>query len=350
MSEIITKAPKQRWKIILTFVTLTGLLLLVVFSWEQIIETFENFRNIAAWILLFMIIWQVLNYHTYTQMYRDMFRILGHKVRYWSMYRVAIELNFVNHVFPSAGVAGFSYFGFRMKDYGIPASKATLVQMMRFVTVFFSFQLLLLIGVLALAFTGKANDFVMLVAGSIGTLLVIGSVAIMYIVGNKRRIDSFTTALAKVLNKVIHAVRPRHPETISIEWVRKLFLDLHDDYVVLKKNYKDLRNPFIYAFFANFTEIATVYMVFLAFGEPVNIGAVILAYAVANFAGLISVLPGGIGVYEALMTGVLAAAGVPPSIGIPVTVTYRIVSMAIQLPPGYYFYQKAINQKGAGAS
>jgi uncharacterized membrane protein YbhN (UPF0104 family) len=74
----------------------------------------------------------------------------------------------------------------------------------------------------------------------------------------------------------------------------------------------------------------------------VNPGAVILAYAVANFAGLISVLPGGVGIYEALMTAVLAAAGVSPGISIPVTVMYRVLNMSIQIIPGYYFYHKAI--------
>jgi uncharacterized protein (TIRG00374 family) len=262
------------------------------------------------------------------------------------MYKIAVELNFVNHIFPSAGVAGFSYFGYRLKEEKVPASKSTLVQMMRFATVFISFQVLLGIGVVVLAINGKANDFTILVAGSIGTLLVVGTLATMYIAGNKGRIDSFTVALTKITNKLIHTVRPKHPETINISWVRKLFLDLHEDYVILQKNWQSLKRPMIYAFFANFTEVATVYTVFLAFGEPVNIGAVILAYAVANFAGLISILPGGIGVYEALMTAVLATAGVPPSVGIPVVVMYRILSMAIQLPPGFYFYQKAIDRIG----
>jgi uncharacterized protein (TIRG00374 family) len=82
----------------------------------------------------------------------------------------------------------------------------------------------------------------------------------------------------------------------------------------------------------------------VAFGEPVNPGAIIIAYSVANFAGLISVLPGGIGVYEALTAAVLAAAGVPASIGIPATVMYRILSSMIQLPPGYFLYHRAVNR------
>lgn len=343
----MSEAKANRWRKILTFVTLGALFLLVFFSRDQIGETFLNIRNINAWILLSMIVWQIFNYHSYSELYRDLFRILGNKIRYISMYKVAIELNFVNHVFPSAGVAGFSYFGLRMKQLGVPASKATLVQMMRFATVFISFQVLLLIGVVVLAIDGKANDFTILVASSIGTLLVVGTLIAMYIIDSKTRIDAFTVGLTKIINRAIQLLRPKHPETINISWVSTLFLDLHKDYQVLKKNYKELKRPLIYAFFANVTEVATVYVVFLAFGEAVNIGAVILAYAVANFAGLISVLPGGIGVYEALMAGVLATAGVPPSIGVPVTVMYRVISMAIQLPPGYYFYQKALKNIGA---
>ena len=57
--------------------------------------------------------------------------------------------------------------------------------------------------------------------------------------------------------------------------------------------------------------------------------------------------PGGVGVYEALMTSVLAAAGIPPSLTIPVTIMYRIINTLIQIVPGYIFYQKALTPEQA---
>jgi len=65
---------------------------------------------------------------------------------------------------------------------------------------------------------------------------------------------------------------------------------------------------------------------------------------VANFSGLISVLPAGIGIYEGLMTAVLVATGIPAELSIPVTIMYRVLNMTLQLTPGYYFYQKAVKQ------
>lgn len=336
----------NKWRTILTLFTLGALVLLVFFSRKQILETFSNLNKVNVYILLLIVVWQLINYHTYAKLYQGLFEILGKKILYRPMYKVAVELNFVNHVFPSAGVSGFSYFGLRMKQLGASAAQATLVQTMRFITVFISFQALLLIGLLLLAINGKASNLTILVASSLGTLLIVCTLLATYIVGDRKRIDTFFTSLTQVLNKLIKIVRPKHPETINIASVRKLFLEFHENYEILKKNYTKLKSPLIFAFFSSFTEIATIYTVYAAFGEFVNFGAVIIAYAVANFAGLISVLPGGIGVYEGLMTAVLATVGVPPSLSLPVTVMYRVLSMSVQLPPGYYFYQKALHHQG----
>ena len=98
----------------------------------------------------------------------------------------------------------------------------------------------------------------------------------------------------------------------------------------------------MYMLMANLAEIASIYVVYIAFGRLVNVGAVILAYAVANFAGLVSILPAGIGIYEGIMTAVLVVTGVPVDISISVTIMYRVVSMFIQLAPGYVFYQRSL--------
>ncbi len=121
-----------------------------------------------------------------------------------------------------------------------------------------------------------------------------------------------------------------------------MFDDFHDNYNAIKSNYDKLKVPFLYGLLADATEVAAIYVVYIAFGKWVNIGAVILAYGIANFAGLISVLPGGIGIYEGLMTAVLASTGIPVGVSLPVTVMYRVLNTLIQIPPGYYLYHKAL--------
>jgi uncharacterized protein (TIRG00374 family) len=87
----------------------------------------------------------------------------------------------------------------------------------------------------------------------------------------------------------------------------------------------------------------------MAFGQWVNLGAVIIAYAVANFAGLVSVLPGGVGVYEGLMIAILAAGGVPAALSLPVIIAYRVLNTLLQVPLGGLFYYQRIHGDNKGA-
>lgn len=348
---LMQQVSKGKWKVIVNWITFIALVVLVIAVHEQILQTLDNLKRVDILVLPAMLVWQALNYHAYAKMYIAYFRILGERIRYRSMLRVTLELNFVNNVFPSGGVSSFSYFSLRMKDANVPPSKSTLVQLARFITVFISFQSLLILGLIMLAIGGHANQLTILVAGSLATLLVVGTLGMAFVIGSQSRINAFFTFFTKLMNRAIHVFRRAHPETINIVRAQDSFTRLHENYMLLKSDYRVFKQPLLWALVANLTEVLTIYTVYVAFGYWVNPGAVILAYAVANFAGFISILPGGVGVYEALMTAVLAAAGIAPGVSIPVTIMYRILNMLIQLPPGYYFYHKNLRtQKQAHVS
>lgn len=337
---------KRRWKLLLNIFTVVALLVLVFAVREQLVGTLENLRKVHAWALLLLLPLQWLNYDAQTRLYKGLFKVVGNHLSYKSLFRTALELNFINSVFPSGGVSGISYFGVRMRSSTITGGRATVVQVMKLMLLFLSFEILLLAGLLIMAWGGHVNDVVILAAGSLSTLLIVGTICFVAIIGSERRIAATFTFLTRTINRVIHIVRPKHPETISIAKARGTVEELHQNYKIMEKHYRQLRWPFWWALVANVTEVATVYVVYIAFDQWINVGSIILAYSIANFAGLVSVLPGGVGVYEALMTAVLAATGVPAAVSIPVTVMYRVLNMLIQLPPGYYFYhRKLISEK-----
>lgn len=342
-------AHHSRWRSIITLITFAALFILIYSLRKQIVDVIKNLRHIHASALLLMIPIQLINYDAYARMYRQFFKILGSKVSYWAMFKLALELNFVNHVLPSGGISGVSYFGVRMRSEGVSGAKATLAQIMKFFLLFLSFQPILVAGLFLLALRGHVNNLIGLVASSIITLLVVGTWLGIYVIGSRQRINTTLTFMTHVLNRFLGFFRRGKPETINIERAQAAFVELHENYLLIKNNWRDMKLPFVYMMIANLTEVAAVYVVYVAFGELVNFGAVILAYAIANFAGLISVLPAGIGIYEGLMTATLAATGIPASLSIPVTITYRVINMIVQLTPGYFFYQRAL-RAGLGST
>jgi uncharacterized protein (TIRG00374 family) len=333
---------QSRWKLILTIFSFVVFLILIITLRDQIGDAIRNLGKVNTYALLLIIPIEAINYDAYARMFRHLFGIFGEKVEYRQMFRVQLELNFVNHILPSGGVSGISYFALRLKALNVSTAKSTLVQVMMRILLYISFEPLLILGLIFLSMEGHANNFTIAVASSLITLVIVGTFISIYIFDSRARINSFLTFITRFINKAVRLVRPRHPEVINIERAQIVFDELHENYEVLKKNWQNLKKPLFYSLIADVTEIAGLYVVYIAFGIFPNIGAIILAYAIANFAGLVSVLPAGIGIYEALMTAVLAAAGVPVAESIPVTIMFRIVSMTVQLVPGYIFYQKAV--------
>ncbi|MBC7708324.1 flippase-like domain-containing protein [Polaromonas sp.] len=344
-------AKKSHWKLILNIVTVVLLALLVYGSRDQLAETLRNLRHVNGYILLLLIPIESLNYHAQARLYQRLFLVVGTKFEYWYLYRTSLELNFVNHVFPSGGAAGISYFGVTVrKGDEVSGGKATLVHIIKLAATFISLEFIIAFGLLCLAIGNRVNGLLLLVTATLTTIVLLVTAAVPYIFGSQRRINSLLTTSTVLINTLIHKVRPNRPETINMMAAKRAFTEFHDNYQQIKDRWRELRVPFLYALLANVTEIAALYVVYLAFGDFVNIGAVIIAYAVANFAGLVSVLPGGVGIYEALMTAVMASAGVPPGVSLPVTVMYRVLNTAIQIPPGYFLYQRSLRRKNAAAA
>lgn len=337
----------RNWKLLLNIITLLALAGLAYAIRDQLSETIVNLTKVNGWILWLIVPLEVLGYHAQAKMYQRMFKIVGTDIGYRDLLKSSVELNFVNHVFPSGGVSGISYFGLRMRALGARAAQATLVQTMKLVLLFLSFEILLFGGMFALAVNGKASNLTMFIGTIIAMSVLVGTGVFAYIIGSKARINRFFTFVTVALNRLIQVVRPRHPETIRIDKARVSFTEFHETYVSLRSKLPELVAPFWWGFVYNASEIMVIYVVYIAFGEWVNMGAIILAFAVANFAGLVSVLPGGVGVYEGLMTAVLATAGISPALSLPVTVMYRVLNTFLQIPPGYYFYHRSLRQSSS---
>lgn len=339
----MSKHIKTNFKFWVNVFTFIALAFLIILTWDQIKEAFGNLATLNPWVLGLMLPLQLINYYAIAKLYKEFFDAQGSKVKLKEMYKVALELNFVNHVFPSGGVSGFSYLSIRLRSMGIPTSKSTLAQIVRFALTFISFIILLLFGLALLSLGSSTSPFVVLVASTIIFSTIAGSGVGIFIISKPSRIKAFVSWLPNAINKVSKVLR-NNKEFISMKRVENTLEDLHKDYKMLSKDFGLIKRLLWWALFINITEVATIYLVYIAFGSMINPGALIIAYAVANFAGLVAILPGGVGIYEGLMTAVLAGAGVNKVLALSATVVYRVLTMAVFLPIGYLFYSRAITK------
>jgi uncharacterized protein (TIRG00374 family) len=302
-----------------TIITVILLGLVVYFGWSEIVKAWGLIDDINLWILALLIPVQFFSYYATGGMIFSYLRSKGDlkTTSHWQTTRMALELNFVNHILPSGGAAGFSYLGWVLHHHGVSAARSTMSQIVRFVLTFVSFILILTVAVIALILDHQIDRTIIIISAVLVIAAVIGTFLSIYIISNKRRLERFSSWLTLTVNKVVAKVtRGKKPAVINGKTLDTFFQELHQDYLGILKDKKILIKPMIWAILANLSDVVLISIAFLALGYWVNPATLFVAFGIASISGVFAFTPGGAGVYEAIMIAFLVSAGVPPDIAI----------------------------------
>ena len=333
----------------LTIITLLLLTIVIVAAWPEIVKAAKIVTQIDWWILLLLIPVQIASYYATGAMIFSYLRSKGNikDMSHWSTTRLALELNFVNHILPSGGAAGFSYLAWVLSKHKVPVARSTMAQLIRFVLTFLSFVLLLIVAIIYLTFTGHIDRATVFVAIALAVAAIGGITFLIWLIKNKLRLERFSARLTRLVNRFVNWItRGKKPHIVKEEVFLEFFGGLHDDYLAIRRERRILFVPFIWAIIANILDVALLWISFWALGYTLDAALLFVAFGIASIAGAISVTPGGAGVYEAVMVAFLAASGVTPEVAIAGTLLARITLLGGTILCGYVFYQLTVNKYG----
>ncbi len=332
-----------------TVITLILLSLVVYFGWPQIVHAWGLLGTINLWILVLLIPVQFFSYYAIGAMIFSYLRSKGElkTTSHWEMTRMALELNFVNHIVPSGGAAGFSYLGWVLSRHGVRPGRATMAQIVRFVLAFVSFIFILVIAVIGLALDHQIGRGIIIISAAMTLAAIAGTVLLSYILGSKRRLTLFSGWLTRTVNATITFIsRGNKQQVVKLEVVENFFIELYQDYIEIRHDKRILIRPLIWAILVNLADVALLWISFLALGVLVNPALLYVAFGVASVASIVSVTPGGAGLYEAIMIALLVSAGVPAEVSIAGTLVARVTLLLGTVIFGYLFYQLTIVKYG----
>ncbi len=333
----------------LSIITATLLVIVVVFAWPDIIEAFKYLGQVNLWVLSLMIPVQIISYLATGEMIFSYLRSKGNLkgLNVVKVSRMALELNFVNHIFPSGGAAGFSYMSWLLNKYGVRPGRSTMAQIVRFALTFVTFILLLIVALVILIIDHSVDRTTILLSLLLVVLAVGGTFLGIYLISSKRRLMRFSAWLTMKVNRLIaRLTRGKKQQAVKDGIIDGFFADIHDDYLEITRDKKILNKPFWWALIANLMDVALIYIAFWSFGVHINPAVIFIAFGLSSIASAISVTPGGAGVYEAVMIAFLASAGMPPEVAIAGTLLARVLLMLGTIVFGYVFYQLTIIKYG----
>lgn len=336
----------MRWKLWLNIITFAALVVLVFFAWPDITAALERSKGLSIWPLLAMIPLQILVFWGIGKFYYYFFDVIGIRAKMGVLFPAMMELNFVNHIFPSGGLSGFSYLTLRLKPLGVSTAKSTLAQLGRFGFGFIVHVLIMFVALFLLAIEGRASSLVVFIVSGFVFTLLFSILVLWFVISSESRSVNFSQLIARLLNKGLRIFMPGKREPIEIARVTKTFTELHVDYKLIQSNLRRTDLAIFWLAIANVCEFLLLYAVFVAHGTWINPGAAAVALIIASTAGLIAVLPGGLGVFEPLMSAVLIAMGIPPGLAISATLIYRVISLLLSLLAGGFLYQRVVQKYG----
>lgn len=334
-------------------VTVVLLAVILFFARHEIVVAWRLLGNVNLWVLALLIPLQLLTYFAAAEtifVYLRSKNSINHVSR-WGLMRMALEMNFVNHVLPSGGVSGISYMGWRLGKYGVSPGRSTAAQAVRYSASAAASILVIALGVIVVTIDGNINRWIILVSMGLVSLMAAAIVSIVYLVSSKRRVDTFSTWLVRTVNHLVYKVtRGKKRVLLHEKKLTHFFDEMHHDYLELMRDRRILIKPFMWALIFTICEASLFYVTFLALGEVLNPAPVIIAYVLASIAGFIVVTPGGAGAYEAIMVAFLAVAGVSSGTAIAGILLTRVIVLITTIGLGYIFYQHALLKYGKDAS
>jgi len=325
------------------------LALVVFFGWNQITLAWRLLGSVNLWIWALLIPFQLASYYATSGIIFSYLRSKGNlqQTTHRQMTRIALELNFVNHILPSGGAAGFSYLGWVLGRHGVSAGRATMAQIIRFVLVYISFVSIVIIAVIVLALDHQIDRTIIVISALLVFVASGGTTLIICLVGNHKRLITFSGVVTRAVNKVTALfMRKNKGQILKLESVEKFFTDIHTDYLEIRREKKILIRPLAWSIVTNLLDASLILIAFLSLGFWINPATLFIAFGVASIISIFSASPGGAGVYEAIMIAFLVSAGVEPDRAIAGTLLARATLLVGTILFGYIFYQLTINKYG----
>lgn len=333
----------------MSLITLLVLILIIVLSRHELFKAWELLGRSNLWLLMLLIPFQMLVYFAGGEMIFSYLRQkkLIHHISRFEQTRISLELNLVNHIFPSGGVSGISYTTWRMSKLNVNSACSTFAQVVRYVTGFLALLVLLILAVIILAIDGQVNRYI--VGASFLLVIVILSLTfgLIFMFSSQRRMKVAAEKLARLINGCIKvATLGKSRRLVSSTKVKDFFENMHDDFGELADNPKLLMKPFIWGIIYTIFDVLMFVVAFLSLGVFVNPAILMVGYGVAGLAGIVAFTPGGAGVYEAIMIVFLSMAGTPSDLAIAGIILTRAILVTGTIIFGYIFYQHAIIKYG----
>ena len=304
------------------FLGISIIILLVMLYFVGINEVINALKIAKLEYIGIAIAMQVFTYFLYTLRWKILNNLVDINVGIKKLLPIVLVGLAVNNITPSGRGGGEpvrAYILARDGDYLMEETFATVVADRALDT--FPFVVLAVITIIGMAFSFSFDLWLLVLMVLAVIVIVIILILIIYMCINPnfgKRVDGWIVGLVRRFYKKNSDELEEKIHNVISGFQSTMKLVISDKQVL----YYALPLSFVIWVF----EILRVYMVFLAFGATVNPFVIGEVFILASLAGMIPLLPGGLGAVDGIMIVFYSAAGITAAISGAATVIERLIS------------------------
>jgi glycosyltransferase 2 family protein len=326
--------PKLNWRRLLL------LLLLVLFT-VWIFSRFANLRDLGATLLRANLLWIIVAtllhagyFGMYAQLYNLNFALTGVKAEFKRILPILFAMLFANAVAPSGGTAGVALFVDNAVRWGESGARtvagmvltlvidlATLIPFVAYALIFLALQ-----GKLFFYDTLSSLFFVAYVILLTGALFLAG-----WKPGVMRRFLGWAQGLVNRIGARFH-----RPELLAPDWAEENARDLTHAGRAITSHPRRLAISLAWAFALHLVNLAGLYLLFVAFDQPVRLGTLVAGFSLGIIFWVVSLLPAGLAAVEGIMTLVFTDMGISADKAAAIVLTFRAMNFWLPVIVGFF--------------
>jgi len=332
------KPSRQRLVIGIVVVLVLIGLLVVILDWREVRKILgETDWKLVPLALLFT----TISYACLSLSFALVNQVFGIRMRRRELTEIGFVSIVLNHLISAGGAAGYSVRFLLMRSQGTTLKDVLAASL--FYSYFDSLGMLALLPIgLIYLFVKHPLSKGATVGVGIGAVVLI---AIFFLASALVFAGSLRTGLLRVLGKAGHAVTRRDVGPA-----------LDDFDATMTRGVAALRKqPLLFALLiglivADWTaSVAALWFCFDALGDPIGAGVLLTGFAIGITAGVLSMVPGGLGVQEGSMAGIYALLGVSFHQAVLASILFRVVYYLVPYVVSLGFYWRLLRQVGQAA-
>ena len=318
-------------------------LLLVAFAWlvgSHIHEMERLARGIVrgSWqLILIAALLQAAYYLLYSLLYQTTFAIVELNKDAWELLPIILSSLFINVVAPLGGMAGFALFADDASLSGKSPARATAGILLVNLVVFVAFLIILIAGLAYLFLAKHLQQWQ--VAAAIILLLSTVCLAFLLLLARwkPRLLEMLLLSVQKVVGWFASCIKCQSP--LGGNWAEKNIAEFASAARNIGAKPWILGLSLLVAFIANLTSMLSLYVIFLAFHNPISFPVLVAGYSMAILFTIISPTPQGIGFVEGIMPLVFRSFKVRYRTALWASLTFRGLTFWIPLIIGFFLFR-----------